>query len=70
MFNREGRDDNKYNIENIEFISKTSPKVADLIEKEYNRQKNNIELIASVLRRFWLHVDVVCPGSMRKGILM
>lgn len=47
MFNREGRDDNKYNIENIEFISKTSPKVADLIEKEYNRQKNNIELIAS-----------------------
>lgn len=47
MFNREGRDDNRYNIENIEFISKTSPKVADLIEKEYNRQKNNIELIAS-----------------------
>ena len=47
MFNREGRDDNKYNIENIEFISKTSPKVADLIEKEYNRQKNNVELIAS-----------------------
>ncbi|MDY2959601.1 MAG: serine hydroxymethyltransferase [Hornefia sp.] len=47
MFNREGKDDNRYNIENIEFIKKTSPTVADLIEKEYNRQKNNIELIAS-----------------------
>lgn len=47
MFNREGKDDNRYNIENIEFIKKTSPTVAELIEKEYNRQKNNIELIAS-----------------------
>ncbi|MEY8365652.1 serine hydroxymethyltransferase [Anaerovoracaceae bacterium 41-7] len=47
MFNREGADNSTYNVENFEFIKKSSPVVGDLIEKEYNRQKNNIELIAS-----------------------
>ena len=47
MFNREGADNSIYNVENFEFIKKSSPVVGDLIEKEYNRQKNNIELIAS-----------------------
>jgi len=47
MFNREGADNSTYNVDNFEFIKKTSPKVGELIEKEYNRQKNNIELIAS-----------------------
>lgn len=47
MFNREGVDNSTYNVDNFEFIKKTSPVVGELIEKEYNRQKNNIELIAS-----------------------
>lgn len=47
MFNRDGVDNSTYNVENFEFIKKTSPIVGGLIEKEYNRQKNNIELIAS-----------------------
>ncbi|HKM28559.1 MAG TPA: serine hydroxymethyltransferase, partial [Anaerovoracaceae bacterium] len=40
-------DNSTYNVDNYEFIKKTSPTVGGLIEKEYNRQKNNIELIAS-----------------------
>lgn len=47
MFDKNGFDNNNYNVENFEFIKKYSPTVGDLIEKEYNRQKNNIELIAS-----------------------
>lgn len=47
MFSKDGKDDSRYNVENFEFIKKTSPVVGGLIEKEYNRQKNNIELIAS-----------------------
>ena len=47
MFNRDAQDNSTYNIENYEFIKRTSPVVGALIEKEYNRQKNNIELIAS-----------------------
>ena len=47
MFGRDGADNSAYNKENFEFIKKTSPVVGELIEKEYNRQKNNIELIAS-----------------------
>lgn len=47
MFNRDGKDDSGYNMDNFEFIKKTSPKVGEFIEKEYNRQKNNVELIAS-----------------------
>lgn len=47
MFGRDGADNSAYNKENFEFIKKTSPIVGELIEKEYNRQKNNIELIAS-----------------------
>ena len=37
----------KYNIENYELIMKTSPKVGELIKKEFERQSNNVELIAS-----------------------
>lgn len=47
MFDKTGADNSTYNVENFEFIKKTSPVVGDLIEKEYNRQKNNVELIAS-----------------------
>ena len=37
----------KYNIENYELIMKTSPTVGELIKKEFERQSNNVELIAS-----------------------
>lgn len=47
MFDRSGNDSSNYNVENIAEIRKVSPTVADFIEKEYNRQKNNVELIAS-----------------------
>lgn len=47
MFNKTGADSNTYNVDNIEFIKKASHKVGELIEKEYLRQKNNVELIAS-----------------------
>lgn len=47
MFDIKGNDNSTYNVENFEFIKKTSPVVGELIEKEYNRQKNNVELIAS-----------------------
>ena len=47
MFYKQGKDDNEYNVNNFEFIKKYSPTVGGLIEKEYNRQKNNVELIAS-----------------------
>ena len=47
MFDACGNDNNTYNVDNFEFIKKTSPTVGGFIEKEYNRQKNNVELIAS-----------------------
>ena len=47
MFDINGKDNSSYNKDNIEFIKKASPTVGGFIEKEYNRQKNNIELIAS-----------------------
>jgi len=47
MFDKFGNDSNRYNIDNYEFIAKTSPKVAELIKGEYERQRDNIELIAS-----------------------
>lgn len=47
MFDINGNDNSTYNVDNFELIKKSSPTVGSLIEKEYNRQKNNIELIAS-----------------------
>lgn len=47
MFDVNGKDNSTYNVDNIAIIKKTSPVVGGLIEKEYNRQKNNVELIAS-----------------------
>lgn len=47
MLDKKGMDNSNYNRDNIEFIKETSPIVGEFIEKEYNRQKNNIELIAS-----------------------
>lgn len=47
MFDASGRDNNTYDVDNFEFIKKTSPVVGGFIEKEYYRQKNNVELIAS-----------------------
>lgn len=47
MIDMNGNDSSNYNSENIAVIRESSTVVADLIEKEYNRQKNNIELIAS-----------------------
>ena len=47
MFDRQGNDNSNYNQMIIDEIGKVSPKVAGLVEKEYLRQKNNIELIAS-----------------------
>ncbi len=60
MFNKDATDNSTYNVENYKFIKQASPVVGELIEKEYNRQKDNIELIASenycseaVLARLW-----------------
>lgn len=47
MFYKQGKDDSMYNVNNFEFIKQYSPVVGGLIEKEYNRQKDNVELIAS-----------------------
>ena len=47
MFDRKGNDNSNYNQMVVEEIRKSSPTVADLVEKEYLRQKNNVELIAS-----------------------
>ena len=47
MFDRNGNDNSNYNQMIVEEIRKSSPTVADLVEKEYLRQKNNVELIAS-----------------------
>ena len=47
MFDASGKDNSTYNVDNFEFIKKTSPMVGGFIENEYNRQKNNVELIAS-----------------------
>lgn len=47
MFEKNGRDNNRYNTENIQCIKKFSSTVGDMVEKEYKRQKENIELIAS-----------------------
>lgn len=47
MFDRSGRDLSDYNVNNYEFISRTSPLVGGLIKKEYERQQRNVELIAS-----------------------
>ncbi len=47
MFDVKGNDNSTYNVDNIELIKKASPVVGGLIEKEYLRQKNNVELIAS-----------------------
>ena len=47
MFYKNEKDDSNYNIDNFIFIKEKSPVVGGLIEKEYLRQKNNIELIAS-----------------------
>ena len=47
MFDKNGNDNSNYNQMIIAEVAKVSPTVADLIEKEYNRQKNNGELIAS-----------------------
>ncbi len=47
MFDRNGNDNSNYNQMIIEEIGKVSPAVAGFVEKEYLRQKNNVELIAS-----------------------
>lgn len=47
MFDKFGNDSNTYNVDNFEFIAQRSPVVAELIKKEYERQRDNIELIAS-----------------------
>lgn len=47
MFFKNERDDSAYNRDNINFIKETSPAVGSFIEKEYLRQMNNVELIAS-----------------------
>ena len=47
MFDRNGNDNSNYNQMIVEEIKKVSPTVADYINQEYLRQKNNVELIAS-----------------------
>ncbi len=47
MLDKVGNDNNNYNKDNIKTIKESSPTIGGLIEKEYLRQSNNIELIAS-----------------------
>ena len=47
MLDKTGKDSSNYNAENIRLIQEASPFVGQWIEKEYERQKNNVELIAS-----------------------
>lgn len=47
MLDKHGKDSNGYNEGNIKFIKEFSPTVGGFIEDEYNRQRNNVELIAS-----------------------
>ena len=47
MFDRNGNDNSNYNQMIVEEIRKSSERVADLVNREYLRQKNNVELIAS-----------------------
>lgn len=47
MFDRNGTDHCDYNARNFAYIQEVSPVVGNLIEKEYRRQQQNIELIAS-----------------------
>jgi glycine hydroxymethyltransferase len=47
MFDRNGKDNSSYNVENYTFIKEHSPRVGKLIQEEYERQQHNIELIAS-----------------------
>ncbi len=47
MFDRNGIDNSNYNQMIVDEIAKVSPTVAEMINKEYKRQQNNIELIAS-----------------------
>lgn len=47
MFEKNGNDNSAYNAENIAWIGKTSPAVAEMVKKEYERQQRNVELIAS-----------------------
>ncbi len=47
MIAKNGNDSSSYNVENIKQVKQASKRVGELIEKEYNRQRENIELIAS-----------------------
>lgn len=47
MLDKYGNDNSEYSKNIIEEIKKNSPNVAGFIEREYSRQKNNVELIAS-----------------------
>lgn len=47
MLDKKGNDSSGYNQRDIDFISKFSPEVGRMIGEEYNRQANNVELIAS-----------------------
>ena len=71
MFDRNGNDNSTYNQTDIAEIRKVSPTVADLVEEEYNRQKNNVELIASenYCSEAVMAAAAACHGSMPKDIL-
>ena len=47
MLDKVGKDNNSYNNDNYTFIKEFSPKVGEMIEAEYRRQQENVELIAS-----------------------
>ena len=42
MFDRNGKDNSSYNVENYTFIKEHSPRVGKLINEEYERQQHNI----------------------------
>ena len=47
MLDKSGNDSSSYNMDDIKFIKEKSPVVGQFIEDEYERQRNNVELIAS-----------------------
>lgn len=73
MFDVNGKDNSTYNVDNFEFIKKTSPIVGGLIEKEYNRQKTTWSSSlpkTTAQRRFSRRAAVVSRGNTRRAILM
>ena len=72
MFDVNGKDNSTYNIENIEWIKKTSPTVGEMIEKNTIARRTmwSLSLLKTTAQRqYWQPAAAVCPGNMQKVTL-